>query len=227
MPSLLLIGCSRPSEPVRADTPTEPPAASRDAPAASRDAPAASVASPSNAPAPVEAGAPKLRAEIVPVTGGLYPVAKADPAGTPPPTSLILRITNDGDTPAVLRTGGDDEGFEITVQGTGVVSTRSSAPCEGLWTFGQKQKIAPRGHLDVPLQSLASGTRCARTSHYLTQPGLYKLEIRLRASRARVRRATGERRKRRRAAPDGAFHHGRRRLTDGRSRKEIPAALSQ
>ena len=122
-----------------------------------------------------------LRTEIVPVIGGLFPVSKADPAGTPVSTTLVLRVHNDSDAPVVLRTGGDDEGFEVVARGPGVVSTKSTAECKEIWKFGLKQTIAPRGHLDVPLHTLRSGVRCHETAHYLTAPGLYELEVTLRA----------------------------------------------
>lgn len=146
---------------------------------------AASVsASPAPTPAasaPTVAAASSLRTEIVPVIGGLFPVSKADPTGTPVPTTLVLRVHNDSDAPVVLRTGGDDEGFEVVARGPGVVSTKSSTECKEIWKFGLKQTIAPRGHLDVPLHTLRSGIRCHETAHYLTAPGLYELEVTLRA----------------------------------------------
>jgi hypothetical protein len=127
------------------------------------------------------APATKLHAEIVPVIGGLYPVAKADLAGIPASTTLVLRVTNDGDAPIVLRTGGDDEGFEITARGAGLVSVKSTAPCPEFWAFGKKNAIAAHDHLDVPLRVLASGARCNQTSLYLTTPGNYELDVSLRA----------------------------------------------
>lgn len=131
--------------------------------------------------APAGAAPNKLSAAIVPVTGGLAHVVKADPTGLPPSSPLILRVTNDGDAPIVLRTGGDDEGFEIVVRGAGVTSVKSTAPCTELWAFGKKNTIAPHDHLDVPLRVLASGARCSQTAHYLTAPGLYQLDVSLRA----------------------------------------------
>lgn len=142
-------------------------------------------ASVSAAPAPIPVGsaatAPALRTEMVPVIGGLFPVSKADPTGTPVSTTLVLRVHNDSDAPVVLRTGGDDEGFEVVARGPGVVSTKLTAECKEIWKFGLKQTIAPRGHLDVPLHTLRSGVRCHETAHYLTAPGLYELEVTLRA----------------------------------------------
>jgi hypothetical protein len=134
-----------------------------------------------SAAASTTAAAAKLRAEIVPTIGGLFPVAKADPSGAPVPTTLVLRVINDGDAPVVLRTGGDDEGFEIDVKGAGLVSTKSTAPCQEGFAFGKKATIAPHGSLDVPLRYFASGPRCAQTAHYLTAPGLYDVRVSLRA----------------------------------------------
>jgi len=143
---------------------------------------AASVsAAPTAAPVASAPTASTLRAEIVPVIGGLFPVSKADPTGTPVSTTLVLRVHNDADAPVVLRTGGDDEGFEIVTRGPGVVSTKSTTPCNEIWRFGLKQTIAPHGYLDVPLQRLRSGSRCHETAHYLTTPGLYELEVTMRA----------------------------------------------
>lgn len=100
---------------------------------------------------------------------------------SPVPTTLVLRVINDGDAPVVLRTGGDDEGFEIDVKGAGLVSTKSTAPCPDGFAFGKKATIAPHGSLDVPLRTFASGPRCAQTAHYLTAPGLYDVRVSLRA----------------------------------------------
>jgi hypothetical protein len=180
--AVALVACSRPApapESSAASLSSSPVAsASAVAPSApSAASPAGSTPStPSTAPAKTS-----LRAEIVPVIGGLFPVAKADPAGVPVPTTLVLRVTNDGDAPVFLRTGGDDEGFELTIRGTGVVSNTSKAPCNELWAFGKKNTIAPHGTLDVPLQTFASGARCKQTAHYLTAPGLYEIEVGLRA----------------------------------------------
>jgi hypothetical protein len=137
-------------------------------------------------PAPIASAieAPKsagLRAEIVPVIGGLFPVTKPDSAGTPVPTSLVLRVHNDSDAPVVLRTGGDDEGFEIKVRGAGLVNAAVSTPCHDLWAFGAKHVIAAHGSLDVPLRTFRSGERCHETAHYLTTPGLYEIDVTLRA----------------------------------------------
>lgn len=164
--AVALVACSRPA----------PAPASSTASLSSSPVASAASAAPLLAPAKTS-----LRAEIVPVIGGLFPVAKADPAGVPVPTTLVLRVTNDGDAPVVLRTGGDDEGFELAVRGTGVASTKSTAPCNELWAFGKKDTIAPHGTLDVPLRTFASGARCGQTAHYLTAPGLYEIDITLRA----------------------------------------------
>lgn len=120
-----------------------------------------------------------LRAEIVPVIGGIFQPSAADPAGKPVSVPWVLRITNTTDAPIVFRTGGDDESFEIAIRGTGMQSVRNQAPCNEIWAFGKKNVIPAKGSIDVPVTKLASGERCKQTAHYLTAPGLYQIDISL------------------------------------------------
>lgn len=122
-----------------------------------------------------------LDAQIVPTIGGLFPIAPADLAGEPVATSLVVRVTNHGDAPVVLRTGGDDEGFTLSIEGPGVTSVRRKARCRGPWRLGTKHAIPARGHVDLPLEVFASGPRCRSTSHYLTRAGDYQLVVALTA----------------------------------------------
>jgi hypothetical protein len=131
-------------------------------------------------PAPPRGATVKgLRAEIVPVIGGLFPTSPADPNGKPVATTWTLRITNTTDAPIVFRTGGDDESFDIKVRGAGVASAKVNAPCPEIYFYGRKNVIPAKGHLDVPVHHLASGARCSETSHYLTAPGLYSIDVSL------------------------------------------------
>lgn len=120
-----------------------------------------------------------LRAEIVPVIGGLFPSSPVDPSGKPVAVPWVLRVTNTTDAPIVLRTGGDDEAFEIEVRGAGVGSAAVKAPCPEIFAFGKKNVIAAKGSLDVPVERLASGPRCKQTALYLTTPGLYSVDVTL------------------------------------------------
>ncbi|MBA3396691.1 MAG: hypothetical protein H0T89_28930 [Deltaproteobacteria bacterium] len=137
---------------------------------------------PSASQAPASRGAivSGLRAEIVPVIGGLFPSAPADPAGKPVKSEWRLRVTNTTDAPIVFRTGGDDESFEIAVRGAGSVSAPVKIEaCDEIYHVGKRHIIAPKGTLDVPVGELASGVRCKQTAHYLTQPGLYEVDVSL------------------------------------------------
>lgn len=130
--------------------------------------------------APVRGATVKgLRAEIVPVIGGLFPASAADPNGKPVATTWTFRITNTTDAPIVFRTGGDDESFAIQVRGAGAASAKVNAPCPEYYAYGKKNVIPAKGHLDVPVLKLASGQRCQQTSHYLTAPGTYAIDISL------------------------------------------------
>lgn len=131
------------------------------------------------APAPRGATVKGLRAEIVPVIGGLFPTSAADPNGKPVTTTWTLRITNTTDAPVVFRTGGDDESFDIKVRGAGAASAKVNAPCPEYYAYGKKNVIPAKGHLDLPVHHLASGERCKQTSHYLTAPGTYAIDISL------------------------------------------------
>lgn len=53
--------------------------------------------------------------------------------------------------------------------------------CPEIYVFGKENTIAAHDHLDVPLRVLASGARCNQTAYYLTTPGIYDLDILLRA----------------------------------------------
>ena len=122
-----------------------------------------------------------LTAEIVPVVGGLFPVSAARPDATPVPTSLVLRVHNTTSAPIMLRTGGDDQRIELEARGPGVEKVTRSAPCPEIYVFGKIDTIPANGSLDLPLRVLTSGSRCVGDSLYLTKPGLYELDVTLRA----------------------------------------------
>ena len=111
--------------------------------------------------------------------GGLFPASAADPNGKPVATTWTLRITNTTDAPIIFRTGGDDESFDIKVRGAGAASAKMNAPCPEIYFYGKKNVIPAKGHLDVPVSKLASGERCKETSHYLTAPGTYAIDVSL------------------------------------------------
>jgi hypothetical protein len=178
----LALGCApvEPSaspEPSAAGSVAEQPAASASSSAQLATSPAAASTSAPSAPQTVQG----LRAEIVPVIGGLFPVRAPEPGGAPVPTSLVLRVHNTTGAPIMLRTGGDDQGIDLSARGPGVESRPHASPCPELYKVGGVQTIAAHSSIDLPLVTLSSGSRCAKTSLYLTKPGLYELGATLRA----------------------------------------------